>query len=362
MDSTTLSPSTPSATPDAPPPPPFKAFCPDGGLILATRLPGAQGDLGGNRRGWSELAAPAEPPPLWVHLDHTRPRAQVWLREESGLDPIVAEALLAEETRPRVQEFGEEGGGGGERGRGLLVILRGINASANDGQGELMAIRMWLSPVQVITLRQHHSRNIAALRARAAKGTAPATPGAFLAALAAGLVNNLDPAIRQIEDRLDAIEEAMLDGDDDEHRRTQLAAIRRQAIAYRRHMVPQRDALDTLVHGDSPLLSPRDRATLRVAMEHCTRINEALEELRDRAAVTQDEMRARHEARIGRTIYLLTLVATVALPLTIITGLLGINVGGIPLADSPWGFAVVCGALLAIAAGEVALFKRMRWL
>jgi zinc transporter len=84
--------------------------------------------------------------------------------------------------------------------------------------------------------------------------------------------------------------------------------------------------------------------------------------MRDRAAVTQDELRARHEARVGRTVYLLTVVATVALPLSLITGLLGINVGGIPLAESPLGFAIVCAVLVALAALELALFKSLRLL
>ncbi|MEX0742711.1 MAG: CorA family divalent cation transporter, partial [Phycisphaeraceae bacterium] len=145
-------------------------------------------------------------------------------------------------------------------------------------------------------------------------------------------------------------------------RRSQLATIRRQAIAYRRFLVPQRDALASLVNGSPPLLSPRDQVELRVAMEQATRVTEALEELRDRAAVTQEEMRARHEARSGRTLYLLTLVATVALPLGLITGLLGINVGGIPLEGSAWGFALTCFALVTIAIGQVLWFKKMKWI
>jgi zinc transporter len=335
--------------------PPFTYFDAAGGLILATRLPGEPGDFDVRRRHWTDLKFPAEAPPLWVHLDRTRPRAQAWLREESGLDPIVAESLLAEETRPRVQAFGGEGG--------LLVILRGINSSPGAEPDELISMRFWLEPTRIITLRQHRSRNIAAMRARAQQGTAVMTAGEFLVTIATGLVNNLGPSINNLEERLDHIEEEMLvSGSDDEGRRAQLATIRRQAIAYRRHIVPQREALASLVHGNFALLSPRDVSGLRVAMEQCTRVAEMLEELRDRAAVTQDEMRARHEARVGRTVYMLTLVATVALPLGILTGLLGINVGGIPMAEWGWGFAVVCLVLLAIAAAEVALFRWMKWL
>ncbi len=333
--------------------PPFTPFDADGGLILATRLPGEPGDFDSARRTWTDLRFPEVAPPLWVHLDRTRPRAQRWLREESGLDPIVAESLLAEETRPRVHDFG----------RGILVILRGINANPGAEPDELIAIRMWLDHTRIVTLRQFRFRTIAALRARAQQGTAPLSAGAFLATVANGLVNNLSPTVANLEERLDEIEERMLEGDaDDERWRSHLATIRRQAIAYRRHIVPQREALARLTMDPPSLLSSRDQAELRVAMEQCTRVAEALEELRDRAAVTQEELRARHEARIGRTVYLLTIVATIALPLGIFTGLLGINVGGIPLADSAWGFVLACATMVAIAGGLVLLFRRMRWI
>ncbi|MEM8756354.1 MAG: CorA family divalent cation transporter [Planctomycetota bacterium] len=110
------------------------------------------------------------------------------------------------------------------------------------------------------------------------------------------------------------------------------------------------------------VVAERDAAELRIAGEQVARVVDALEELRDRAAVTQDEIRARQDVRLNRTVYLLTIVATIALPLSLLTGLLGINVGGIPLAGSPWGFAAVCALMAVVAAAEVALFKAMRWL
>lgn len=333
--------------------PPLTPFDAEGGLVFATRMPGEPGDFDDKKRGWGDLAAPGEGPPLWIHLDRTCAHAQRWLRTEAGLDPIVAESLLAEETRPRAQEYGE----------GLLVILRGINANPGAEPDDLIAIRLWLEPSRIITLRQFRFRTIAALRVRAQQGSAPETPGGFLVAVATGLVSNLSATILNLEERLDEIEEEMLSREtDDESRRSQLATIRRQAISYRRYIVPQRDALAALVNGASPLLSAREQSGLRVALEQSTRVAEALEELRDRAAVTQEEMRARHDARVGRTVYMLTLVATVALPLGILTGLLGINVGGIPLAESSLGFVLVCIVLVLIAAGQVALFKWMRWL
>jgi zinc transporter len=65
---------------------------------------------------------------------------------------------------------------------------------------------------------------------------------------------------------------------------------------------------------------------------------------------------------MNRTMYHLTVVASIMLPLGFLTGLLGINVGGIPGAESPWGFAAVCGILAGIVGAQVILFRRLRWL
>lgn len=327
-------------------------FDKSGGLIFATRLPGAPKDFAEGKRLWDALAFPDAPPSLWVHLDRTKSHAKQWLATQSGLDPVVSDSVLAEETRPRADAFGN----------GLLDIFRGINANPGAEPDELIAIRVWLDPHRVITLRQFRFPTIAELRVRAQEGNAPKTAGAFLTTVAIGLATRMGPAIHNLEERPDAIEEEMLDRETvDDGRRSQLATIRSQAISYRRSLVPQRDALASLASGSADLLSQHDRIEMCVALEQTTRVCEALKEIRDRAAVTQDEMRARHEAHVGRTVYLLTIVATVALPLGILTGLLGINVGGVPLSDSGWGFAIVCILLGLIAALQVFWFRKMRW-
>jgi len=332
----------------------FTPFDADGGLILATSLPGSQEEFTSHRRSWSELTPDAGGAPLWIHLDRTKGGAQAWLRERSGLDALVVESLLAEETRPSAQAIGE----------GMLVILRGVNLNPGAAPDDLISIRMWVESSRVITLRQHRFQTTAALRRLAQEGRAPETPGALLAHMATGLTERLGPVVENLEEMLDEIEEAMLEREipDERMTRSRLATIRRQAIAYRRYLVPQRDALHGLLTSQRPLLGQGEQARLRVAVEQTTRVLEALEAARDRAAVTGDELRARREDRMNRTVYLLTVVATVMLPLGLVTGLLGINVGGIPLADSPVGFVVVAGVLVLLAAGEVLLLRALRWL
>lgn len=332
----------------------FVPFDESGGLIFATRLPGSAEDFGARKRSWDDLAAPpvgAEP--LWVHLNRTCERAKAWLRNESGLAPLVVDSLLAEETRPQCQRIGE----------GLLVILRGVNMNPGAEPDELIAIRMWIEPTRLVTLRQFRFETIADLRQQATRGQAPRSPGSLLAAIALGLAQRMGPSVENLEAMVDDIEQHMLESEvEDAGKRSRLAEVRRQAITYRRYLVPQRDALMNLSLLDAPLLGDQDRLELRVAAERVARVTESLEETRDRAAVTQEELRARHEVRMGRTLYLLTIIATIALPLGLLTGLLGINVGGIPLADSNYGFVLVCAIMGVVAVAELIMFWRMRWL
>ena len=325
----------------------------DGGLILATVLPGSEHELGDQRLSWNELRAQGDDRVLWVHLDRTRERAQQWLRTEASLEPFVVDALLAEETRPTFQMIGD----------GLLVILRGVNMHPGAEPDEFIALRMWFDRTRVITLRHYRFQTIVELRQRAQRQSAPATPGAFLAAVAHGLATRMGPSVQNLQDMLDEVEDAMIaeTGDGRESRRS-LSDIRRQAISIRRYVVPQRDALRELTSQQIALLTSPDVTLLRLAAEQVARVADALEELRDRAAVNQDEIRARHEARVGRTVYLLTLVAALALPLSLLTGLLGINVGGIPLADSAYGFTIICVIMVVIAVVEIVVLRRLRWL
>jgi len=325
----------------------------EGGLFFSTFLPGQAAHFDGGRLTWDDLDRGTLDTPMWIHLDRTKPRAQSWVREQAGLDPSIADALLAEETRPTFQAFDD----------GMLVILRGLNLTPGAAPDEMIAVRLWVDRRRIISLRQFRFQTIADLRLRAQHGKAPDTPGGFLAALIQGLTMRMQPCAQNLETLLDGIEEYIIeDRGDTKVNRMTLAEVRRQSISLRRYVVPQRDALRELSLANAPLFDSRDLTVVRMAADQVARVADALEELRDRAAVNQDEIRARHEAHVGRTVFLLTIVASVALPLTLLTGMLGMNVGGIPLADSTTGFAVICMVMFVIAVAEFLVLRWLRWI
>ena len=330
--------------------------------MFTTVLPGQASDFPAERSDdvaeamWSSIDTVPDGGARWIHLDRTKPRAQAWVRESSGLPSLVGEALLAEETRPRAVERSSNGQ------HGLLVILRGVNMNPGAEPDELIVIRMWAEAGRLITLRQFRFATIRKLREHAMEGRAPATAGGVLVAISNGLSLRIGPAVDNLQNLLDEAEDQLAGEDASGLDTRPIAEVRRQAIRLRRFLAPQRDALLGLASSPSELLDAGMRAELQEIAQRTARYVEDLEEVRDRAAVTQEEIRSARERQANRTMYLLTLVAAIALPLGLLTGLLGINVGGMPGADDPAAFWWVTGGMVVVAGGLVAVFRSLRWL
>ncbi|MEQ9122665.1 MAG: CorA family divalent cation transporter, partial [Alphaproteobacteria bacterium] len=123
---------------------------------------------------------------------------------------------------------------------------------------------------------------------------------------------------------------------------------------------PQRDALSTLAIEELPWLGSGERGRLREATDRITRLAEELDAIRDRAAVVHDQIVEQRGEAMNRSMLILAVVAAIFLPLGLLTGLLGINVGGVPGADTSWAFWAVCGLLGVATLFQIWLFRRLR--
>lgn len=288
---------------------------------------------------------------LWVHLDFTHQRAREWLSRESGLDPLVADALIADETRPRCVPLAG----------GLLLSLRGVNSNPGANPEDMVALRLFTDGHRIISTRRRKLLSVLDIAHALDEGQGPRSAGEWLSALTAGLVERMGGIVESMEDRLDATEEALL-LESRQELRMELLGLRREAIMLRRYFNPQREALNRLTAEPADWLSANDRLHLREAGDKVTRHVEDLDAIRDRGVVASEELASRLAEQMNLRMYVLSLIAGLFLPLGFLTGLLGINVGGIPGADNPWGFAIVILLLTAIAVLQLWLFRRKRWI
>ncbi|WP_299162588.1 zinc transporter ZntB [Accumulibacter sp.] len=318
------------------------------GLVFAYLLEGGSGTA----MNWDRIGS-WEPGQgiLWLHLDYADEGAKQWLVEESGLDEVSCAALMAEETRPRVVSSGNA----------LLLILRGVNFNPGADLEDMVAIRMWFDEHRIISMRHRRVMAMDDINKSIQAGKGPDSISDFLIMAASKLTDRMADVISDIDDSVDELEDAVLT-EETKGLRPKLAHLRRQTISMRRYISPQRDVLARLQNERVPWLDDADRVRVRELAERTARFVDDLDSARDRAAITQEELNNHLSEKMNKTMYVLSIVAAIFLPLGLFTGLLGINVGGIPGTENDSAFVFVSGMLVAFAVAQYLVFKKMKWI
>lgn len=140
----------------------------ESGLVVAY---GLDGKGGGTQLDWEGVAAwqPVHGV-LWVHLNRDAGDSQDWLRRHSGLDALVAEALLAESTRPRCAQMDD----------GVMLFLRGVNLNPGADPEDMVSIRMWIEHDRIISVRMRRLLSVDDLRNAIDTGRGPHNVGDFV--------------------------------------------------------------------------------------------------------------------------------------------------------------------------------------
>lgn len=319
------------------------------GLIAAYIL---DGKGGGHAIGWQEIHDWKEDQGvLWVHLDYTTTDSEKWLREESGLGELVVSALTSDDPRPRSAVMKD----------GLLVALRGVNMNPGADPEDMVSIRLWVNSNRIVSTRRRKLLSIDALREAIEQGNGPTTTGDFLVDLTSRLVERMADVVDGIESKADQLEEQVLTVQSYQLRPI-ISELRREAISLRRYLAPQREAVTRLYNERVPWLSDMDRMRLREVADSTMRYIEDLDSARERAIVIQEELMSRISERMDKRMYVLSIVAAIFLPLGFLTGLLGINVGGIPGAEYKGSFYIFCAILVSVSFFQIIIFKKLKWM
>ena len=296
-----------------------------------------------------EVSAYQGPGFLWLHVESERD-ARLPALIGTDIPDIAANALVATETRPRCDRMDD----------GALVNLRGPASVATDDSDRLVSIRLWARQGKVISVVRRPLAATRAVRDQMEAGRI-LDPGDLVAAFARAISQQLDPQVADLGDRLDDCESDL------QPRlvyrlRSAIAGIRSEAIAFRRFVAPNRDALVTLAQLDFEWLAEEDRLHIREAADRFARMTEELESVRERSALLHEQLTDMRGEQMEMRALLISIVAFIFLPLTFITGLLGMNVHGIPYASDPrafWGVVIFCVIVALLIA---AYFMRVHWL
>lgn len=304
---------------------------------------------------WEEVksgARDAEFEWVWIHLNVNSPDAAIWARTQSYIPHGAVDALFAAETRPRMTQFDT----------GIAVYLRGVNHNPGAEPEDMVSLRIWADPERVITARRRVVKAIADVREIIEKPmSGPKDPGEFVALLASKITKAMDPYVEEVADAIDELEDIVLTNSE-KSVRARLGEARRTAVHLRRYIAPQRDAINALSLSDVTLFDARARVSLRETSDAVTRMTEEIDAARERAMILHEQVMDQRSEDMNRNMLILATATAVFLPLHFMVGLLGINVGGIPGAHSPFAFWIVLGVSLSVGAALIGFFKARGWL
>lgn len=288
---------------------------------------------------------------LWLHLHGNSPEVRPWLETDLGILPTTADVLVSDSTRPRALREGDS----------LVATLRGINFNPNAEPEDMISLQLWCDGNRLITVRKQAMQTPRDVLAMLDRGRGPVDAGSAIVKIVEQLVMRMNQSVVDMNMRIDELEE--LDVEEDHEKILPIiTSIRRNCLALKRHMSPQHEALEQISRDSPDWFEQHDRREIAESIERLRRYLDDIDISKESAVVLQDELRARSLASNEHATYMLTIVAGIFLPLGFLTGLMGINVGGMPGVESSVAFWVVVGVCFAIMGLQLFLFWKWKWL
>lgn len=303
---------------------------------------------------WHEVVVnrPTQPGALrWIHLNRGSTDVQEWLAHNNQLDSLIVGALLQEDTRPRIVKHHE----------GYLLNLRGVNLNPGENAEDMISIRLWVTADLVISTRARRVLAAEDLRERFIAGKPPKSSGELIAFITHRLVLRIAPVVAELDDKVDTLEEKLLDGELSTNK-ANIGQFRRTVLALRRYIAPQREAIASFLRDSDGFLNVDEQHQLRDTHDAIIRVAEDLDLIRERALLLQEQLVEERAEAMNDRLFVLAIISAIFLPLGFVTGLFGVNVGGMPGVDHPYAFAALCLFMLTFSIATAIIFRWKKWI
>lgn len=324
----------------------------ESGLVFGFLLDGNGGALPLQRSELAGLQLQAQQK-LWLHWDKDNLDTQDWLQHTSQVSELERQLLLAKGTRPRLLEHHDQT---------LLLFSRVLARNYSLENSALLSLRVLVKDQLLLSFAHADAYPDAELEQSFKQNTGPRTTTELLTAILKTSAQDIDVLVEQLADFIDTQEESMVQDIRFRTNQKQMLQLRRDSANLRRYLIPMRDLFSVLQRVQTEEFNRNIKAQLGEIHNSTIRSLEELDLSRDRVGFILEAEKRQREERSGRTIYLLTLITAFFLPLSFVTGLLGINLGGIPGGESELGFILACVGLGILAIVQLALLRLLRWL
>lgn len=288
---------------------------------------------------------------VWLHFNLSHAATEKWLHDHADVADEFHTALHDGSRSTRIELADNT----------LVAVVNDVLHSFSLDSAEIATL--WLSVTRnvVITARRTPLKSIERLRQAVEAGAAIHSSAALLVHLLHDQGDVLVRIVRDAVARVDRAEDNLLAGRLDQQR-SNLGMLRRVLVRLQRLLAPEPAALFRLLQRPPRWMDERDVQELRQATEEFSVVLNDMSSLQERIKLLQEEIAAQINENNSRSLFVLTIVTVLALPINIIAGLLGMNVGGVPLAEDPYGFWIVASivATFTVVACWAVVYKQKK--
>jgi len=300
---------------------------------------------------WLKAGSPVT---IWVDLSAPTPEEGRLLADVFHFHPLAIEDALSAIHHPKIEAYGGY----------LYLILHGIDFQQEDHWFATRDVDFFLGPNYLVTVHDGHSRSIAGVQQVCDKHDRALAegPAALMHRIIDSMVDNYRPEIEALEEHMNGLEDLAILGYKPDLVRD-ILALKRDLASLRRVVIPQRDAVGRLARREFAAISDELTYRFRDVYDHLVRLADEATLLQDRVTGILEAHLSTISNRLNMVVKVLTVMSTIFLPLTVLTGMWGMNV---PLPRFPGGdagqFGWVAGGMVAITGSMLAMFRHNNWL
>ncbi len=276
------------------------------------------------------------------------------LGKKFGLHPLMLEDIVNTEQRPKMDDFGDH----------LFIVLKMLYRNSEKKGIQHEQVSLIMGPGMVISLQEYEEDVFDSLRERirTGKGRVRSRGADYLMyALIDMVVDHYFHLFEDFGEEIEALQDAVISNPQPETLQ-QIQHLKREMIFLRKSVWPQREIISALVRGESPQISEETILFLRDVYDHTIQVIDTVETYRDMLTGMMDIYLSSVSNRMNEVMKVLTIIATIFIPMTFLAGMYGMNFKYMPELEIKWAYPVFWVVIIAIFAMMVLWFKRKKWL
>jgi magnesium transporter len=291
----------------------------------------------------------------WINLDGLHDAALIGrIGEHFGLHQLLVEDVLHTDQRPKVDDYDNC----------VYIVLKMLRYNREEEELEREQVSLVLGPNWVITFQERTGDVLDSVRqrVRAKSGRIRSRGADYLAyTIVDTIVDNYFAVLEGIGEGLEDLEEDLL-SHPSQSTLQRIYEFKRELLMLRKSVWPLREALSSLVREENPLIAAETEVFFRDAYDHVLQVIDAAETFRDIVGGMLDTYISSISNKMNEIMKVLTIIATIFIPLTFIAGVYGMNFEVMPELRWPWGYFGSLGVMAAVAFVMLIYFRRRRWL